>query len=360
MVVEGGILVCGGYGEAGHRIAGKLARRFPDRVVVGGRNVERARQTAYRVGFGTKHVRVDVNDPISVHGAIGGIGLVINCVDQRKPYLLSAAIDGGLAYADITADAKFFRDALARDATAKKSGSRVVLGTGLAPGIINVMARSAVEQLRGADSIHTATLLSLGDEFGPEAVRYMLDASRKPYNVFDGGEHRRVRPLSGAEMMTFPEPIGIRKVYRFPFPDQFFYPRTLDATTSISRVALDPAWLTALFAAIASARLLSLLPRSGTGLSLERMFSPLQNLYGGKDHYAISVEASREARRARLGLVGHGESEATAIAASIFASALYEGTIDRRGVSLPEQALDPDWFLRELSKNNLEIVSLAA
>ena len=68
-------------------------------------------------------------------------------------YRYHAASDGAwarFAYDDIVA-------------AARASGARLVLGTGIVPGISNVMVRAMADTLGGADEIETALLLNAGD-----------------------------------------------------------------------------------------------------------------------------------------------------------------------------------------------------
>src|SRR5262245_13154124 len=89
MSIGNDILVVGGYGEVGRRLATMLG----DRAIVGGRNPDRA---------GGMHARrIDVDDPTSIDEALRGIGVVVACVRQREPHLLHAAVRKGIAYTSI-------------------------------------------------------------------------------------------------------------------------------------------------------------------------------------------------------------------------------------------------------------------
>jgi len=88
---------------------------------------------------------------------------VVSCIDEPDRALLHAAIKRGLAYTDITPHlTELGRGAAfeAIDAAAKASGARVVLGTGIVPGISSVMVGALASRLCGADSIETSLLLS--------------------------------------------------------------------------------------------------------------------------------------------------------------------------------------------------------
>lgn len=92
------ILVVGGYGVVGRRIAAMLAPRFPDRVIIAGRDEGRAARLCRELGRGTRAGRIDVNDARSIEEALDGVGTVMTCVAQREQHLLRAAIARGVGY----------------------------------------------------------------------------------------------------------------------------------------------------------------------------------------------------------------------------------------------------------------------
>lgn len=68
------ILLVGGYGVVGRRIAAHLSRQFPDRVVVAGRDPSRAQALCDELRHGTRARRIDVEDLASVGPAFDGAG----------------------------------------------------------------------------------------------------------------------------------------------------------------------------------------------------------------------------------------------------------------------------------------------
>jgi saccharopine dehydrogenase-like NADP-dependent oxidoreductase len=92
-----------------------------------------------------------------------------------------------MAYLDITAHIPFWHQVLAFDEEAKRSGARLLVGAGLVPGIAYVMARAGAVRTSPAERIHTGVLLSMGDEFNPAALDYMLSAASQTLVVMVGG-----------------------------------------------------------------------------------------------------------------------------------------------------------------------------
>src|SRR5919107_3772205 len=101
MLEDTDILITGGYGTVGRRIAADLAPDYPGRLVVAGRSAEKAVQLAAQIGYGVRGRNTDVGDRASVDASLEGVGVVMNCIDQPEPHLLRAATARGLTYADI-------------------------------------------------------------------------------------------------------------------------------------------------------------------------------------------------------------------------------------------------------------------
>jgi saccharopine dehydrogenase-like NADP-dependent oxidoreductase len=100
--MTGDMLIEGGYGVVGRRIAALLAPDFPGRVVIAGRRLDRAQSTCSEIGFGARARRVDVDSRESVETGLGGVDVVVSSVDQREQYLVQACARRGLGYTDIT------------------------------------------------------------------------------------------------------------------------------------------------------------------------------------------------------------------------------------------------------------------
>jgi saccharopine dehydrogenase (NAD+, L-lysine-forming) len=83
------ILIVGGYGVVGSRIAADLAVDFPDRVPVAGRHLDRAESTAAAIGHGVRGRHVDATVASSVSAALDGVSIAVNCVDQPQRGLCS-------------------------------------------------------------------------------------------------------------------------------------------------------------------------------------------------------------------------------------------------------------------------------
>ncbi len=254
MLKDNDVLIAGGYGTVGRRVAADLAPDYPCRVTVGGRSAEKAARFAAELGHEVRARRVDVGDAASVEAALEGVGVVVSCIDQREPHLLRAAIGRGLAYTDIAPHLVTRRPTEAMKAEAGRTGARIILGAGLAPGISSLLARLGVDRVGAVESVESNVLLSVGDTYGPASRSYLMEEIALNYSVRIEGPEVPMRPFAGSAGINFPPPLGERTAYMFPFSDQVFFPETLGARTALSRLALEPPWVRRLLSALVRLR----------------------------------------------------------------------------------------------------------
>ena len=348
------ILITGGYGTVGRRVAADLAPDYPDRLVVAGRSGAKAEQLAAELGHGMRGRRIDVGDPASVEAALGGVGVVLSCIDQPEPHLLGAAIARGLAYTDIAPHLMTRRPTEAMKAEALRTGARIVLGAGLAPGISSLLARLGADRVGAVESVASNVLLSVGDSFGPASRTYLLEEIALPYAVRIDGTELPMRPFAGSARVTFPPPLGKRTAYLFPFSDQVFFPETLGARTALSRLALEPPWLATLLSVLIRLRVTAMLRRrAGAEERLQRATAWLKRRYEGRDFYGVVVEVHGSRGRVRASLFGHGQASGTAIGAAAVVCSLAQGEVEQPGIWLAEQVVLPEPFFERLATRGL-------
>ena len=350
------ILIAGGYGAVGRYLSAELARRYPDAVIVTGRDLRKAEACVREIGYGARPMALDVSDHDAVCAALIDVAAVANCVPDHTHHLLRAAVDRGLAYTDITPFLirRELREIAER---ARATGARIVGGEGLAPGITSIMARAAADQLETVDTVTAALFFSLGDAFGPASLDFFTAELSAEFEVSIEGAMERVRSFSDPRIVEFPAPIGRRVAYRAPFADQFSYPLTLGARTAGTWLALDPAWL---------GRMVAAASRLGLGSALENypfcrravraMIELVRRHLRTSDAFALAVETIGAGVVHRYTLAGHCQAEATAVATALVVRALCDGEIEAPGTWYPEQVLDADVFFSRLAHHGFAVI----
>lgn len=351
-----GILIAGGYGVVGKRIAAGLASDYPDRIIVAGRDLARASEAAAVIGHGARGQQLDVREPASISKALNGVAVVVSCIDQPGRKLLWAALRRGVGYTDITPHLTELGRGSAYDdivAAARASGARLVLGTGIVPGISNVIVRALADRLGGADTVETALLLHAGDVSGAASFDYFLQELSMTFVTRLNGEDRPARAFTDPRLVQFPEPIGARDAYLFPFSDQVLYPRTMMVRTALTRLAIEPAWL---------ARVLSVMTRTGVSRvmaidgirhAIARTRRDRPSTQGAR--FALRVDVRRGTQSRHGTLVGRTQADAAAAGAAGVVRLLLARSISEPGAWMPEQVIDPGPFLSRLVAAGLKV-----
>ena len=352
---EQGVLIAGGYGVVGQRIAAALAPDYP--VTVAARHLEHAKASAAAIGHGVRSRLIDVTVEASIAAALEGVATVVSCIDQPRRSLLHAAIERGLRYTDITPHLVELGSGAAYEeigAAARASGAGVVLGTGIVPGISNVIVRAVADMLGGADVIETSLLLSASDASGPASFDYFVKELTMPFAVHVDGVHRSAHAFSDPRVIEFPSPFGPRSAYLFPFSDQVLYPRTMGAQTALTRLAIEPARMGRLLAASVRLGAVRLVAQERVRNVLAKRRSD-RAPNEATARFALRVDVIHDGRSAHATLMGGPQAKAAAAGASATVRSLMEGEVSEPGVWMPEQVIRPPGFFSRLAEQGLTV-----
>lgn len=339
------ILIVGGYGEVGRRLASQLETARPNRVVVAGRHPDQARGVPAR--------QIDVNDPASIERALEGIDVVVACVTQPEPHLLRAAIHHGIAYTSIAPPWIPWSETEPLRMQARRTGARIILAGGVEPGITSVLVRAAADRIGQIDAIETALLLGLGDAYGADSLAFIFKEIGQPYSIVIEGQPQSSYAFERSKLVAFPEPVGRRRAYTMPFRDQLYYPATLGAKTAISRIAIDPPWLAQVVSGLLRVGLRRILQRGGGRGAVRGLIEKLRRRYAARDHWALVVDVRGGDRTIRTTLIGRQQAEATAVGVGAIVEALWAREVAEPGVWLAEQVIAPEQFLARLAAHGM-------
>ncbi len=381
---EGRFVVLG-VGAMGPVVVQDLAQSpHVHRVTVADRDKTRVQSLTHKLGRKQVVPRViDVDDRSDVVKLLRGHDAVINCTPYVKNVpVMEAALRAGVHYLDLGGLYHETRRQLKLHAAFKKANLLAVVGMGGSPGITNVMARYAAERLNRVNEIkiRVASVLE-GEPKNPLAVPYslatILDEFTKRPVVFTEGKLNEVQPLSGREVMSFPEPVGrveayytlhselaslpgsyrqkgVREVsFKVAFPAIFF---------ECLHLLIDLGFAEAKPIEVNGARVV---PRDFLG----QLTSPLLREEKPPASYGVlRVEAQGkkggQPMRYTLDLFRAPRSEypgasptaiTTGLPPSIVGQMIVSGEIQERGVLPPEGCVKPEPFFAELARRGLNI-----
>lgn len=164
--------------------------------------------------------KVDASSYEEVSQAIKDNDLVINAaLPSFNLQIMDACLENKVHYVDLLTNRAVLDDQLKRNDEFKKKGLGAVLGMGVSPGITNLFARKAADQLDEVESIiirvgGSGTVafkdLPLAPGFSPRS--FIEEWVVEPALVYKNGEFIEVPHFSGEEDWEFPD-IGAVKIY---------------------------------------------------------------------------------------------------------------------------------------------------
>jgi hypothetical protein len=192
-----------GLGQVGVRTARQLLdTEGVDRVLVGARDLDDAREVARALHDGAEAMRFAPGDSVpeevdAVASAVPG---------EADVRVARAALRAGVSFASSADRDDTLRALLELEAEARGAGARVVAGCGLAPGLSDVLVRHAAELFDHVDEIQVARF----GVAGPACASASRGAhGERPFEWRDGAP--TVDKRRGPQLVWFPEPVGARE-----------------------------------------------------------------------------------------------------------------------------------------------------
>lgn len=214
------VVVLGGYGLTGSCTVRDLVETSNAEVVIAGRNLSKALSLAEKIK--SKRVsaaQVDASNPDDIKRVIKDADVVVNAVQYYYNLtVMKACLEAKVHYLDFGGLYHVTKKQLELDREFREANLIAILGMGAQPGISNIMARYAAENM---DYVYSIRLrdgwIDLTENAPPFYVTWsfltVMDLLTLPAVVFEDGEYREVAPLSRSEKVLFPEPVGIQEVY---------------------------------------------------------------------------------------------------------------------------------------------------
>lgn len=184
-------------------------------VVIADASLERAERVKRLIGSAKiKTSLVDLNNKASLVTTLKGAAVVINSTPyQFNVLVMEAALEAGCNYVDLGGLFHVTRKQLELNDRFKAKNLLAVPGMGAAPGMTNIMAAHAANEL---DSIESIDMIVAGVDFNksthpflpPYALDTILDEYALEPMVFEGGRFLAKPPMSGESFVDLPEPVG--------------------------------------------------------------------------------------------------------------------------------------------------------
>lgn len=211
-----------GAGPIGSAIVRELAAQ-PDVSLVQVLDLRARALQALTETLDRKRVRsfqLDARDLAPLRHILAPSTVVVGCgASAQNPALAALCVDLGLPFLDLGGPDEAVEQTLALDAAARERGVWVVPNTGIAPGLVNVLAMLGTQRFAALDTVH----IRVGDipqtpappfNFAAAwSVEKVLEDYTEPAETLADGQLRCVEPLTGLEDIRFPDPYGTLEAF---------------------------------------------------------------------------------------------------------------------------------------------------
>ncbi|MHA1330882.1 MAG: saccharopine dehydrogenase family protein [Candidatus Hodarchaeales archaeon] len=331
--------------------------------------------------------KIDVKNTSELITTIKNFDVVVNCIGpfyEYGPLVLNAAIEAGVKYIDVNDDIDATQNVLKLDSKAKKQGVTAVIGLGSSPGVTNLLAKFAAEQL--LDTVESIDLYHAhgGEpEEGPGVIYHRIHAMTIDIPVFVDGEFKTVSFFDEGgkaleEIIDF-QKIGKYRVHPYPHPETITIPRYIPRVKRVTNkgTVLPPEYFYLITDLVKlglgdetpiKVRNMEIRPidfaiayiiRERKRILKEKQFGEQRGCV------KIVVSGTKNSKKHSIvfSLASEGEAmgEGTGIPVALGAIMLQRGLIQEKGVLPPEACVDPLGFLGVMQEHlNLESVSSKA
>jgi hypothetical protein len=191
-----------GVGAVGTRAARQLVDTTGiERLLIADRDPQQAKEIAEALGEKAHAIEHAPGDAIP-----DGVDVVATAIPAELDHaVITAAIAAGVPAASCTDEHDAIEQLRALDLNARGAGATIALGCGLAPGLVDVLARHASAMFDDIDEINVART----GWAGSASVATVRHERRALVHTWHDGGWREERP-HGDSLVWFPEPIGAR------------------------------------------------------------------------------------------------------------------------------------------------------
>jgi len=350
-----------------------------EEIVIADADLARAETLADELGGGrVRAIQVDANNGATLTEMLQAFDVVANCTTYHFGLIVTrAAINAGVNYLDLGGLYNTPKQ-LEMDEDARRAGVTICLGCGATPGVTNLMAKAAADQLDQVDEVHIAFASFRSIAPSPGLLDTVLDefsASSRRF-FWQNGQFIETPAFSGAKKVRFAEPVGEIETYYVPHSETHTIHRFIGK--GVKLVDVRGTWRPEIMRALRSFADLGLTDdktitlREQTISTREALRAHIlehaANFCGaGEWAFLLNVEVlgQRNGKSARIEYVSRHPARSqwgtsatammTGIPASVAAQKLARGEVSRIGVLAPEACFEPESFFAELAARGITI-----
>lgn len=223
------VLVLGGYGNFGAHICRALANDPDIRLLIAGRNLEKAQLFAVELGLPARRGQYLDAEVTTLASELRGLGvdLLIHVAGpfQDQDYRVArACIEAGCHYVDLADAREFVTDIHTLDGAAKAAGVLVTSGASSVPALSSAVIDHFLPQFSRLDVVRLG-IAAASRTPGLATVRSVLSHCGKSIPRVEAGVRTSTPSWQNLQRRTYPTPVGRRWLCDCDAPDLVLLPQ---------------------------------------------------------------------------------------------------------------------------------------
>ncbi len=188
---------------------------------------------------------VDFDDHQELRAVVAGAALVVlgaGPYARTSPPVVEACLSAKVPYLDLNDDVECTRSILALDARSKEAGIQMYVGSGASPGMVNVLAMDASEDLDLVERIDVCW--AVGDErpgIDRRVLEHLMEIVTGDFPTWENEAATAHTPFGETLEADFGAPLGTALTYEMAHPEAITLPRRFPSAQRIRVLGrLDP------------------------------------------------------------------------------------------------------------------------
>jgi saccharopine dehydrogenase-like NADP-dependent oxidoreductase len=323
-----------------------------------------------------RFVSADVSDVEGTARLLEKHDVVLNCVTYYLNVpVMKAALLAGVPYTDLGGLYHGSLKQFELHSEFEKAGIPALLGMGSTPGITNVMAGALARNMDQISELHVRVACKDESAAGALAVPYAMDTVLDEFTlepmILRNGRPQAVPPMSGAELIAFPDPVGTMEALYTLHSEVAMFPRSFPGLREASfKVAFPPDFTAKvrflvelgmssrqkILKDVSPREMLLKLVEMQAAVSDEPRDCDILRIIAKGEKNGKQVEAIAESiiQPHREWKIAAGSLD-TGVPLSIGAQMLARKIISQPGVLCPEISVPPELFFTELEKRGMKV-----
>lgn len=221
------ILIIGGYGDVGKHVTENLISQTNDTIIIAGRNKEKATEMLQK--YSSKQVEfrlLDIYDHSTYQQKLNDIALVVMCLSPKSIDFSLYCLKQGIHYIDISPSNQISEQLQQAYRKSKSELAVCILGVGICPGLSTLLATAISRDFNKIESTSISLLLGMGDEYGDDALDWLLSNLKNDFIWNQNGNSLSHKPFIKSKRAYF-DSLGKHSAYAFNLSDQQIVTKTL-------------------------------------------------------------------------------------------------------------------------------------